>query len=142
MLSVDFSVIGIPDLQKRLEKLSDAIQIVDILDEAEAIVLNRIRTRFLAEEDTDGNPWVPSAAGAARRARGGTGTLFDTGTLFHSIQAYTAGPDSREIGTDVPYGGYHQYGIGQVKREFLGVSDDDAAVVERRILQRIEEALK
>lgn len=143
MLSLEYSISGIEGLQKRLEKLSDAIQIVEVLDEAEAILLNRIRTRFLAEEDTDGNKWIPSRAGSARRASGGTGTLFDTGTLFHSIQAFAAGPDSRGIGSDVPYGLDHQLGInGQVKREFLGVSPVDALIVEKRILQRIEEALK
>lgn len=142
MITLSYSIEGMEGLKKRLEKLSDAVQIVEVLDEAEAIILNRVRARFLAEVDTDGNPWVPSAAGLARKAKGGTGTLFDTGTLFHSIQAYASGPDSREIGTDVPYGPNFQYGInGQIQREFLGVSEDDSFVVEKRILQRIEEAL-
>lgn len=144
MIKIDAAVVGIPQLQQKLAKLEDALTLVKILDEAEAIVLNRIRARFLNEVDTDGDPWPESEAAKKRRASGrGGGTLFDTGTLFHSIQAFASGPDWREIGTDVHYGKYHQYGTEHLPvREFLGVSAEDALIVERSILRRVEEALK
>lgn len=113
----------------------------EILDEAEALLLNRIRTRFLAETGPDGQKWEESLAAKERRKKGGTGTLFDTGTLFHSIQAFAAGPNERAIGTDVFYAPYHNNGQGQVKREFMGFSSEDIDLYERLVLLRVQEAL-
>ncbi len=96
-----------------------------LLDEAGSFILNRIRTRFLQELDPSDTPWIPSHAAIERRKHGGTGTLYDTGRLFHSIQLATVG-DTRVIGTDVPYGAKHQQGDlahGIVQRMFLGFSD-------------------
>lgn len=136
------AVQNLEDLESWLGKLTDPNLVRGILDEAEALQLNRIRTRFLAEKDTNDTPWVPSKAGLRRRALGGTGTLFDTGKLFHSIQAFASGPFSRSIGTDVPYAWRHQYGVGTVKREFLGFSEADVMVIEKMVVRRFEEALK
>lgn len=141
MLSLDYEIIGLPELEVKIGKLIKAIDQVEILDEAEAILLNRTRTRYLAETDPDGIPWRPSWAGIRRRRRGGTGTLFDTGRLFHSIQAYRIGANERDIGTDVPYGRKHQLGIGVVTRRFLGVSEDDRSTIELRVIQRVTGAL-
>lgn len=109
----------------------DLLSLVDtnlILDTAGAVLLNRIRTRYLAETDPDGVPWIPSKAGLRRRLIGGTGTLFETGTMFHSIQLHKVNDTERSISTDVPYAGYHQNGKGQVKRVFLGFSSEDQDV--------------
>lgn len=143
MIRISATVNGVDEIKAKLAALEKAVDSVELLDEAEAIVLNRVRTRFLAEVDTEGHPWFPSIAGINRRFKGGTGTLFDTGTLFHSIQEFSRGPEFREIGTDVPYGPIYQLGLsGQVRREFLGVSEEDSLVVEKFILKRIEDALK
>jgi len=111
----------------------------DILDEAQALMLNRIRTRFLNTEAPDGTKWPVSEAAIARNFNGDT--LFDTGNLFHSIQAFIAeGPVMRAIGTDVPYGIVHQMGLnGNPVREFLGFSDEDVALIEGLAIARIEE---
>lgn len=114
----------------------------DTLDEVGAMLINRIRTRFLSEQDPDGNPWVPSRAAIRRRQRGGTGTLFDTGRLFHSIQLAGTGPNERRIMTDVPYAATHQLGLnGMIRREFLGFSEEDhelaAQLIGRRVQQQI-----
>ena len=109
-------------------------------DEASAILLNRIRTNFLAERDPEGNPWKPSKAGIARRAKGGTGTLYKTGNLFRSIQLSAKG-SSRAIGTNVAYGEKHQLGIGVEQRIFLGVTQADAELYEKFLLKRIKKAL-
>lgn len=139
---IEVSVSGLDDLKRRLNTLVN-LDVEGILDEAEAILLNRTRTRFLAETDPDGVAWEPSGAGLARRAKGGTGTLFDTGTLFHSIQAYATGPNERAIGTDVPYGPKHQYGDGELPaRVFLGFSKDDLTVMERLVMLRVQKALE
>ena len=124
-------VISDQDLQKVLKRVEDAFDTTSLLDEATALLLNRIRTRFLEEKDPEGNPWVPSKSGLRRRAAGGSGTLFDTGRLFRSIQLAGSGPGERSIVTDVDYGPKHQLGLGVQKRVFLGFSEEDARVVER-----------
>lgn len=134
-------IIGLEGVLNKVGKLISAIDQVEILDEAEAILLNRTRGRFLAEVDPDGVAWRPSYAGMRRRARGGTGTLFDTGRLFHSIQAYRVGANERDIGTDVPYGRKHQLGIGVVQRRFLGISQEDLSIITARVVQRVTGSL-
>lgn len=100
-----------------------------IMDKAGPILLNRTRLNFLAEKDPDGHPWVKSKAAEQRASIGrGGGTLFDTGTLFHSIQYAKVG-NSRVFGTDVPYAVKHQEGIGTLKRVILGFSAADLALV-------------
>lgn len=129
-------------ISEKLAALSAPQLRTDILDEAQALLLNRIRTRFLNTEDTDGNQWEVSEA-ARRRLISGIGgkTLFDKGNLFHSIQAFqSSGPDERVIGSDVPYGPYHQFGTKKLpKREFLGMSDEDIELIEKIVLLRVKE---
>ena len=135
-LSIDIR--GPAELEATLDSLSSALKVRDILDESAAVLLNRIRDRFLDETDPDGNRWIPSRASMMRS---GGGTLFDTGRLFHSIQLYADGEDSRAIGTDVPYGVFHQFGTARLpKRQFLGFNDEDATVVEQLIIKRVLEA--
>ena len=108
-----------------IKKTKKATRTQPIYDAASALMLNRIRTRFIDTESTDGEKWVESKAARqrARRGRGG-GTLFDTGRLFHSIQP-TQRKDELAIGTSVAYGARHQFGDGVIQREFLGFSDED-----------------
>jgi phage gpG-like protein len=86
---------------------------------------------------------VAEAAQHAQAARGvGGGTLFDTGTLFHSIQLYSISPLEMQIGTDVPYGIYHQFGTKLLPiREFLGFNDEDADLMNDVMVRRIEDFL-
>lgn len=116
---------GIDGVQTFLLQVERSLAGEGLLDELGAALLNRQRTRFLDEVDPDEVPWIPSRAGERRRARGDTGTLFDTGRLFHSIQLVTTGPNERLIQTDVPYAERHQEGIGVIKRMFLGFGDSD-----------------
>ena len=129
-------------LEKILKELSKAFDTTAILDEAGAVLLNRIRTRFLAEEDPDNVKWIPSKAAIKRRAKGGTGTLFKTGRLFRSIQLAGTGPNQREINTDVPYASKHQLGLdGLPKRVFLGFNENDAHIIERLLKIRAKRIL-
>lgn len=137
----DISVTGIESVLRQIEPLTQGKFVEGLLDEAEALLLNRIRTRYLAESGPDG-PWEPSQAGQKRRSLGGTGTLFDTGTLFHSIQAFTLAPGARAIRTDVPYAGFMNFGTKNFKpRLFMGFSDQDVQIVEKLVIRRVEEAL-
>lgn len=129
---------GTEEILGKLDALQNAVVVEDILDEAQALLLNRIRARFMRQEAPDGSQWTPSFSAI----REGRATLYDTGRLFHSIQAYRVGAGVRAIGTDVPYARKHQLGEdGMLKREFLGFNDEDLYLVEQRILQRIQGAL-
>lgn len=139
MLDVD--VKGIEELNVLFDRIEEAIDPERVLDEAGAILLNRIRTRFLAETDPFGRKWIPSQAALERKRKGrGGGTLFDSGTLFHSIQLVNRGPFERSIMTDVPYARKHQEGDGVLQRVFLGFSNEDAEVVEKLLKLRYQEA--
>jgi phage gpG-like protein len=147
---INVLVRGLPQFEAIIAKLNIALDSTEILDEAGALLLNRIRTRFLAETDPDGVPWKPSKAAMKRRSGGykrkgifysGTGTLFESGRLFRSIQLWGDGDKSRKISTDVPYAGYHNFGIGQEKRTFMGASEEDTLLCERLVVKRIKEAL-
>lgn len=121
-----------------------------VLDEAATIIVNHTRQRYLEEVNPDGEPWIPSRAGIARRRTGGTGTLFDTGTLWRSIQLSDNHPPGERIiqagafdSKGEEYGHHHQFGIPGVLpiREFLGVPQGDIELFEARIMQRVAEAL-
>lgn len=136
MLTIDLE--GLPDIEEKLNKVLAALDVTEILDESEALLLNRVRARFLQQVDPDSHPWPPSQ----RVIKFGGSTLFLSGTLFHSIQAFERGPDFRTIGTDVDYGLYHQTGgVHLPQRMFLGFSAEDVSLVEARILQRVQEAV-
>lgn len=151
-----FISIAREDLDAALLLVTQACDAGEVADGSLAILLNRIRTRFLAEVDPQLQPWPQSEAARIRRGRGGTGTLFDTGQLFRSIQAaedegvlaqaVSASDDeflaTRMIGTDVPYAGFHNFGTKTLpRRSFMGANDDDMQVIEAYILRRIRRAL-
>lgn len=144
-----FELEGLDDVLKQLDDIGEGLSDVrDLLDEAAAITLSRIRDRFLHEMDPDGTPWVPSRAGIARRGKGGTGTLFDTGTLFRSIQLFASTDTERTIGTNVNYakkiqlGGWYAFdnpkGNLQPARVFLGFGDEDVFLVEALVQRRFK----
>lgn len=142
MSMIEVSWDGLDALQNKLTALTKAVNSEEILDEAEALLLNRIRKRFLATQSPDGELWPVSEAARKRLAKNGTPTLFKTGTLFRSIQAYPTGDAERAIGTDVPYARYHNNGEGQVKREFLGFGEEDLTLANLLVLRRIAEAIE
>lgn len=134
MSSVSIKVGNIPAIVRKFKELGQDLSDNRVADAAAALLLDANRKRFLSEVDPDNQPWTPSKAGLARRAKGGSGTLFDTGALFHSIQAFRASGGMAEIGTDIPYARKHQEGIGVEKRMFLGINDDDT----ERVLDLVE----
>jgi hypothetical protein len=149
MVRLEFEVRGFPEMLQAISVMEKATQqkVEAVLDEGAAIILNRIRERFLKEIDVDSNPWVPSAAGLARRAKGGTGTLFDSGDLWRSIQLHSSTPGERTIGAGVPYakkiqeGGWHAYDNPklplQPPRTFIGASADDVSMMQKLFAKRL-----
>lgn len=143
---------GAADLEKKLNALGDPRMVTEMLDEGLSVMLNRIRTRFLAEQGPDGVAWKPSLAGIRRRAGKftyrngrkftGTGTLFETGDLWHSIQAFSTGDESsRAIGTDIPYARFLQKGPAEGPWVFLAFGEEDMTIFEKVILNKVKETL-
>lgn len=153
MVSLTVKVSGLNEVtESTFSKIKDPKLHEAILDEALSILLNRVRQRFLSEVDPDGQSWIPSAAGLKRRSGGytyrngrkytGTGTLFESGTLFHSIQAFRGEePFSRVIKTDVPYAKHLQHGENEGPWIFLGFGGDDLTLFENLVLKRVKEAI-
>jgi len=139
---IELEVTGVDKVISLFVRVNRALDEEAILDVAGAVLLNRTRTRFLDQVDADGNKWEVSDAARARRASGRDGgTLFDTGTLFHSLHLYKTRPGERAIGTDVFYGAQHQLGLfGFPQREFLGFNQDDANVLKQVVLSRLKAA--
>lgn len=152
------SVSGNEAAQAKLRAITDQSLIDNILDEAEAIFLGRIRARFLEKVDPDGVPWIPSQAGTRREASGGPGTGYDSGNLFRSIQEFEAGPNQRGIGTDVtsadgfPYAIAFQFGFSSTSKKgksisspariFLGFGDDDQQIADNLVAARVTQILE
>lgn len=154
---LQITVTGKDEVLGRLEAIVSQKFVDDILDESVAIVLGRIRANFLSKVDPDGLPWIPSHAGQLREAKGGSGTGYDSGKLFHSLQEFEAGPNQRAIGTDVtsasgfPYGKVFQDGRSisskkggstlQPERVFLGFGPDDQVLMDALVQSRIDRVL-
>ena len=139
---------GLSLLFRRLE---DQLQSERILDAAAALLLDRTRKRFLDEVDPDEVPWQESLSAQERETGGGT--LFDTGSLFASINVFRKGCGVRSIAVDdaarnrltgepvAEYALIHQLGLeGQPKREFLGFSAADAVAVESLMIALLRRA--
>jgi hypothetical protein len=138
---ISITVAGQQEIIDHLDALEVALDVESILDEAAALMLARMRQRYLAKLTPDGIPWIPSARGLYREALGGPGTLFDTGRLFHSIQLFGSDePNTRTLGTDVEYGPYLQ-GAADKNWIFLGFGEEDAELAQELVVQRIQESL-
>ena len=141
-MNITIDVIGVAEVESLFSSL-EGFGKDSVLDQAGAVLLNRIRARFLRQVDTTGVPWKVSEAAKIRRRKGrGGGTLFDTGKLFHSISLSKTGVGERAIGTDVEYAKYHQRGIGQENREFIGINSDDLGVVLKLLRSRLRAIVK
>jgi len=128
-MELSVNVTGDAQLIALFNRVASA-DITRAMDSAGAVLLNRIRIRFLKQVNTEGQPWKPSYGSILRKQTGQDGgTLFDTGALFHSIQLSAPAPNERMISTDIPYAKKHQEGLGEEKREFLGISKEDSQVI-------------
>lgn len=147
--------IDVSDYSEVLDALSAGVymQVVaeDAVTEVTARMLNKTRKNFLAQKDPHGVSWEPSRAAFFRsfgirngkKVKAGGGTLYDTGNLFHSIQlsAENKTPLHQELGTDVPYASAHNFGVGQVKRQFIGYSPADELYFSTLVRKKIQELL-
>ena len=96
------------------------------------------RDRFRTKRDPDGVAWANLAPGTIKSKNARGGILVDYGDLMRSI-TYHASSQAVAVGTDRPYGKYHQTGTKVdgtqriVARPFLGLSTDDKAEIRELI---------
>jgi phage gpG-like protein len=138
---------GQQQLQHKLLALTTALDVQTLLDQSASLLLHNIMFRFLRAVDTQGQafaPITPAREQVKEKLYGDKSTpLFASGKLFHSLQVFQVGADSRGIGTDVPYGKFHQFGTIKLPvREFLGFSKPDIQVVQDLLIHRVVEALR
>ena len=152
-MSASVEVTGVAELSSLFQNIQTATgNTSEVLDEAAAIMLNRIRGRFLETKAPDGSIWPVSKAALQRATNDGQKvgsktykdgkTLFMSGKLFQSIQARKPSATSRAIFTDKPYARSHNEGLNQVQRVFLGFSTDNVTILTRLAETRLDEALR
>lgn len=156
--SMQVRVEGIPDLARRFNALLHvAADRRPTMRRIGAAILFSTQRRFERQRGPDGDRWRPLSEatrlrrlGGKRRAYRKSGELRaaaarrlglmqilrDTGRLYSSL-TWRATNDEARVGTNVVYGGIHQFG-GQAgrgrkttipARPFLGLSDDDVRTV-------------
>ena len=73
-----------------------------------------------------------------RRSDPGQGILTRTGRMKRSIRPTSATFDRIEIVADVPYAKFHNEGIGQTKREFMGDSKQLRASIKKMVINDLK----
>lgn len=133
------SLKGLSKLHNKFDKLEKGLNTQDMLDTLGAFMLHRIRERFLNQEAPSGSRWTESNAAKRRKAQNlGGGTLFDKGTLFHSISVGRTGKSGRSIFTTVDYARKHNEGLdGSIQREFLGFNEEDERLMTNLLDNRV-----
>ena len=130
----------IPALNEHLAELQLRLNgdLTPLMQAIGSVLEGSTRQRFEDEQDPDGVSWtvlMPSTVRAKRgytgilkgkspRSEGGRGNSMEGG-LMQTIR-WEATSDTLVLGTDKPYGKYHQTGTRHMpRRAFLGLSEDD-----------------
>ncbi|WP_298079769.1 phage virion morphogenesis protein [uncultured Cardiobacterium sp.] len=110
--------VGMDTALRKLKQLAERGEdITPVLDELGEDEVTRVMLRFENSEAPDGSIWEDLKVRAGK-------PLMDTGRLYQSVVAHVAN-DSLQVGTNVSYAPYHQFGTERIPaRPFLGVSDD------------------
>ena len=106
-------------------------------DQLLTVLGNQVRSQTLRHFEQETGPagkWAGLRPSTVRRKRGGQRQILsDTGRLRGSISA-VIGAHEVEVGTNVFYGKFHQYGTRKmVARPFLGLTDGDSDELERTV---------
>ncbi len=97
--------------------------------------------RHFEREAGPAGAWAPLQPSTLARKRGRK-ILTETGTLRGSV-AMDVGAGSVEVGTNVPYGKYHQFGTRRmVARPWLGLTNDDKTELEHTITAFMHSVLR
>ena len=152
-ITVDFE--GAEAISRVLRRLSEAGRNLEpaLADIGEHLV-NSHQERWHLEQSPDGVPWAPLSPDYAewkQRKRPNAGILvFDD--LLRGQLAYVVSGRQLQVGTNRPYGARHQFGsdgpdalgrhITTPARPWLGVSDDDEAIILEIIRDHLIDSIK
>lgn len=136
------------DVESQLGQMSDKISTLaqglddlrPVMQGIAAIVENSTRERFANKENSEGVAWQELSPETIERKKGRGGILVEYGDLMRSITGHATAV-SAEVGTDRPYGKYHQMGWGVPQREFLGLSEDDVLDIQDLLNDFMEDLL-
>lgn len=136
------------DVESQLGEMSDKLgalalglgDLSPVMQAIAAVVEGSTRERFLTKQDSEGVSWKQLSPERLRQKKGRGGILVDRGDLMRSITGHATAV-SAEVGTDRPYGKYHQMGWGVPQREFLGLSEEDVLDIQDLLNDFMEDLL-
>ena len=110
-------------------KLGDLRPVFRDIGEA---LLNSTRERFNTQTAPDGSPWAQLSPDYKQRKKKHSDLILTLNGYLRGTLNYQATRDELRVGTPMIYGAAHQFGrpdINLPAREFLGLSDDDSAMI-------------
>jgi phage virion morphogenesis protein len=136
------------DVESQLGEMSDKLgalalglgDLSPVMQAIAAVVEGSTRERFLTKQDSEGVSWKQLSPERLKQKKGRGGILVDRGDLMRSITGHATAV-SAEVGTDRPYGKYHQMGWGVPQREFLGLSEEDVLDIQDLLNDFMEDLL-
>ena len=123
----------IPALSEHLTDLQQRLNgdLTPLMQAIGSVLEGSTRQRFADKQSPNGVAWAVLMPSTVKAKNGRSNILVDSGDLIRSI-TFHATSDSVVIGTDRPYGKYHQTGTKKangntkmVARPFLGLSEQD-----------------
>lgn len=110
-------------------KLGDLRPVFRDIGEA---LLNSTRERFNTQTAPDGSPWAQLSPDYKKRKKKHSDLILTLNGYLRGTLNYQATRDELRVGTPMIYGASKQFGrpeINEPAREFLGLSDDDSAMI-------------
>ena len=123
----------IPALSEHLTDLRQRLNgdLTPLMQAIGSVLEGSTRGRFADKQSPNGVAWAVLMPSTIKAKNGRSNILVDSGDLIRSI-TFHASSDSVAIGTDRPYGKYHQTGTKKangetkmVSRPWLGLSQQD-----------------
>ena len=123
----------IPALSEHLTDLRQRLNgdLTPLMQAIGSVLEGSTRGRFADKQSPNGVAWAVLMPSTIKAKNGRSNILVDSGDLIRSI-TFHASNDSVVVGTDRPYGKYHQTGTKKangttkmVARPFLGLSEQD-----------------
>ena len=123
----------IPALNEHLATLQQRLNgnLTPLMQAIGSVLEGSTRQRFADKQSPNGVAWAVLMPATVKAKNGRSNILVDSGDLIRSI-TFHATSDSVMVGTDRPYGKYHQTGTKKadgstkmVARPWLGLSQQD-----------------
>ena len=123
----------IPALNEHLATLQQRLNgnLTPLMQAIGSVLEGSTRQRFADKQSPNGVAWAVLMPATVKAKNGRSNILVDSGDLIRSI-TFHATRDSVMVGTDIPYGKYHQTGTKKadgstkmVARPWLGLSQQD-----------------